>query len=403
MKKTKNQKIVKLSSFEKFFYKSVGADIEILSKCSYSIRVMYFCLGGIVLASGVLAFLSGSYAVYTVFSPKSLQSPEDISWIWVAISVVLGSFFGYLIFNLERYIVSSTGKGDGTDDITWKELKNSLPRILLSVIIAITVSKPLEIRIFQSEIDAVLNEKRIEYRDKLRLGVDKKYIDRIEKLETDKDKLETERKELIVVRDALQGQYVEEARIVTVGPRARAMLEEVNKKQLEINNVDEQIKKTEAELVKVLEEREKERAEQEKTAVLLDGLLERIKISHEIGGMIPWFITALFMVLDVTPIFFKMMLLRNTYDYLKENDDRLVLAYEGIQTRPGFYGFDAEGNTVDATTYHAPEQIEREKVGIYKRQNILIDKIIKMFFDREETKVDTHLDDYIIKSNGQTA
>ena len=49
-------------------------------------------------------------------------------------------------YNIDRFIVTSTGKGDGTEAITIGELKSALPRILMGMIIAMTISKPVEIR-----------------------------------------------------------------------------------------------------------------------------------------------------------------------------------------------------------------------------------------------------------------
>lgn len=397
MKTITNYPITKIGWIDKLLYRSAGADIELLRKCSYSTRVMYFCLGGIVLTAGILAALSGGYAIYTVFSPKAYQSPEAIYPIWIAVATVIGSFYGYIIYNLERYIVSSTGKGDGTDNITAKEFRNAIPRILLSTIIAITVAKPLEVRIFQSEIDAKLNEKRIEYRDNLRKGVDAKFKDRLTKLETDKTKAEAEREKRQKEYNELQQQYIEEARIVTVGPRARALKVEVEAKGEELKKIDADIKKIEEENKKVLAERETERSQQDNTSKMLDGLLERIMISHEIGGWIPWFITLLFWALDVTPIFFKMMLIKNTYDYLQENQQLLILANNSIEIRPEFYKTDENGNAIDHTIYYEPNKIIEEKAGIATKQITLIKKIINNWFGREDKRIDENLDNYIEK------
>lgn len=61
-----------------------------------------------------------------------------------------------LIFNLNRYIVSTIKK---TGNIT-DELIQASPRILLAVIIAIVISKPLELKIFEKEINQVLLEQK---------------------------------------------------------------------------------------------------------------------------------------------------------------------------------------------------------------------------------------------------
>jgi hypothetical protein len=63
----------------------------------------------------------------------------------------------------------------------------------------------------------------------------------------------------------------------------------------------------------------------------LDGLMKRIHISHEIGGFVPWAILLLLLAVETGPIFFKMMLVTSTYDYLLENAKRLATARAGVE------------------------------------------------------------------------
>ena len=41
----------------------------------------------------------------------------------VVLSILFGIIWGLIIFNIDRFIVASTGKGDGTDAITWRSLE----------------------------------------------------------------------------------------------------------------------------------------------------------------------------------------------------------------------------------------------------------------------------------------
>lgn len=70
------------------------------------------------------------------------------------------SYLGIIIFNLDRFIVSSTGKGDGTDSITWKEFFQALPRLLIALILGFTISKPLELKIIETEINVQLRKEQ---------------------------------------------------------------------------------------------------------------------------------------------------------------------------------------------------------------------------------------------------
>ena len=110
---------------------------------------------------------------------------------------LFGVIWGAMIFNLDRFIVSSTGKGDGTEAITWEELKSALPRIFMGAIIALTISKPVEIRMFKSEIDVELHNAQMEKQREYLGKIDSIYAARIatEKLKAEKWEKEIQLKE----------------------------------------------------------------------------------------------------------------------------------------------------------------------------------------------------------------
>jgi hypothetical protein len=114
-------------------------------------------VGGAVLTTGVFAFFSGFYAVYTTLA----NGPYGI-----ATSIGVGLLWGLAIFNLDRYIVSSLRKSTGSELRWWPRLSRTwlpiLPRVGLAVVIGISLSKPLELRLFQSAIasQAELNRDR---------------------------------------------------------------------------------------------------------------------------------------------------------------------------------------------------------------------------------------------------
>ena len=73
---------------------------------------------------------------------------------------------------MDRFIVSSTGKGDGTDRITFKEFSQAIPRIIIALILGIAISSPLEVRILKTEIDATLQKVQEDYKMELDLQTD---------------------------------------------------------------------------------------------------------------------------------------------------------------------------------------------------------------------------------------
>ena len=128
----------------RLFWKAAGADRYILERTTYSDQVKYLCLGGIIVATGLMAGIAGGYGFYTIFEPKgnalnSFKTSTDIAGTYDPIdlatmikSMVFGIIWGLIIFNIDRFIISSTGKGDGTEDITKKELKGALPRLFIA-------------------------------------------------------------------------------------------------------------------------------------------------------------------------------------------------------------------------------------------------------------------------------
>ena len=117
-----------------FFLICSGADSSLLQKTPTDTS-KYAGMGATIFFTGLFAALAAGYALYTVFDN-----------VWIA--SLSGLFWGLMIFNLDRYIVSSMRK-EGKFS---KELWMAVPRIILAIIISIVIAKPLEMKIFEKEI-----------------------------------------------------------------------------------------------------------------------------------------------------------------------------------------------------------------------------------------------------------
>ncbi|MDH7462588.1 DUF4407 domain-containing protein [Chitinophagaceae bacterium 26-R-25] len=381
----------------RLLWQAAGGDRYLLERATYSDQVKYMCLGGIVSATGAMAALAGGYAFYTIFSPRG-SALEDASSTIVAIqSVFFGLIWGLIIFNIDRFIVTSTGKGDGTEAITWDEFKGAIPRIIMGAIIALTISKPVEIRMFKTEIDIRLKEKQIEQQTEYIEKTRKNFQIELDRNAKDLAKYEQEIQDKIARHKFLESQYIEEARIVTVGPRALALKAQMDK-------VDQEIRqdKQDSEYLKLIKEKENiekrlnaDLQVSQKTADGLDGLLERIKLSHEVSGwVISLFITLLFMAIELTPVFFKLMLTKTPYDYLAENRDDLIKAENGIEVRYDYYK-DKVGQERHLVIHHESEKMIYEKIKLTEIQKELTDYAVEQYKNREKKKIDENLDAYI--------
>src|SRR6187402_2901444 len=121
-----------------FFWLCSGANRTLLEKCPTEAS-KYAGIGATIFFTGLFAALAGGYALYTVF---------DNAWI----ASGFGLLWGFMIFNLDRYIVSSMRK----ESKPAREWLLASPRIILAIIISLVIAKPLELKIFEKEIEPEL-------------------------------------------------------------------------------------------------------------------------------------------------------------------------------------------------------------------------------------------------------
>jgi hypothetical protein len=175
-----------------FLIKCSGADKEILNQCTIKEKNKFIGIGSTLVLTAVLASLSGGYAIYSTFDS-------------VLISTIIGFFWGIVIFSLDRYIVTSMDKKGEW----WNQLLTALPRLLMAFVLAITISKPLELRLFQ---DAV-NKSMGEISDASISGCETDWNTERDNLAKRKSELENERKqktEEIYNKDGIYNDFVKQ-------------------------------------------------------------------------------------------------------------------------------------------------------------------------------------------------
>ena len=125
---------------EYLFLWASGANPEILYDIPTE-KSKYFGIGGTIIFTALMACFAGGYAFFTAFKSTYLSVPFGIFW-------------GALIFNLDRYIVASFGVGDGKKTISVQELIEAAPRLLMAIILGLVISTPMELKLFEKEINA---------------------------------------------------------------------------------------------------------------------------------------------------------------------------------------------------------------------------------------------------------
>ncbi|HVV54427.1 MAG TPA: DUF4407 domain-containing protein [Mucilaginibacter sp.] len=181
-----------MKKITRFFWFCSGAHIGTLKK--YPIEHNKFVgIGATIFFTAVFASLSGGYAMYFVFNGSPFA---------VGFAILFGLLWGFAIFNMDRYIVSSINKQGTTN----QQILQASPRILLAIMIGIVISRPLELKIFDKEIRQKLKTAYLKGQnrkiDTLEKAYNEKYameIGRDKDLKKEKDSLE---------KDINQSRYV---------------------------------------------------------------------------------------------------------------------------------------------------------------------------------------------------
>lgn len=127
-----------LRAFRELLWFCAGADLSIARKIKSEL-VILDSIGASVLGTMLLAGLTSSYAAFFVFNDT-----------FKAIS--FGCLWAALIFNLDRYSVASIRKSQSFA----QDLLFALPRMILAFLIAVIIVVPLELRLFEAEIEEKL-------------------------------------------------------------------------------------------------------------------------------------------------------------------------------------------------------------------------------------------------------
>ncbi|WP_435624569.1 DUF4407 domain-containing protein [Flagellimonas sp.] len=305
---------------QRFFIFCSGADTQILETCSNGERNKYAGIGATVFFTAVMAFIASGYALYTVFDN-------------IYTSIFFGLIWGLLIFNLDRYIVSTIKKRDSIKS----ELLQAAPRIILAVIIAVVISKPLEMKIFEKEINQVLLEEKnaMTLANKEQLAL--QYTPTIEGLNQEISNLKGEITAKETETNALYDTYISEAEgtagtgLLGKGPVYKEKREKHDAYLAELN----QLKATNGAKIENLEAQIAALGADYNSAVEnsqpiidgFDGLMARINAL----GKLPWFpsffIFLLFLAIETAPILAKLLAPRGEYDYKFEEQESVVATW----------------------------------------------------------------------------
>lgn len=364
---------------KRFFILCSGADTVLLDDCSQGEQTKYAGIGATVFFTAVMAFIASGYALYTVFDN-------------IFTAIFFGFIWGILIFNLDRFIVSTIKKRDSFMD----EFLQAIPRLILALIIAVVISKPLELKIFNKEIDRVLLEQKNDLTLANQNQIADQYTPAITALDGEIQTLkdETAAKEAEV--NNLYDTYIAEAEgrkgteILGKGPVYKEKREKHDAALAELVA----LKKTNADKIAAIETQQTQLKtdydNQVKTTQPIidgfDGLMARVNALNELPWLPSFFIFLLFLAIETAPIFAKLISPKGEYDIKladieaeirswatqKANQRRVLVESDNIINDKVYGDLSQEEEIYEYKKKMARQLMQDQQDAFYKRQRKLL-------------------------------
>nr|WP_321227068.1 DUF4407 domain-containing protein [uncultured Psychroserpens sp.] len=302
---------------KKFFIICSGADTDILDNCAIGEQNKFAGIGATVFFTALMAFIACSYALYTVFD--NAFAAIGFGFVW-----------GLLIFNLDRFIVSTIKKRNNIID----EIIQASPRLILAVIIAIVISKPLELKIFEKEINQVLLEQKNDLTLANQNQIAAQFTPNVDALSSEILNLQSQIATKEAEVNALYDVYISEAEgtagtnLLGKGPvykekrdKHDAALAELQ--QLKADN-KAKITATENQITQLNSNYDAQVATTQPIIDGFDGLMARVNALGELPFLPSLFILLLFLAIETSPILAKLMSPKGEYDYKLEDAETAV-------------------------------------------------------------------------------
>jgi Domain of unknown function (DUF4407) len=308
-----------------FLWWCAGAYQQLLKDCP-SEQTKYAGLGGVILATFVLAGLSAGYAIYSVF--------DNGGW-----AVAFALVWGLIIFNFDRFLVATMRKYGVSRR---KQIWMAAPRIALALLIGVTIARPLELKIFEKEIDVQVvanRHKKILLNDSLLMAENRNVLG---EAQLERARLTGRKAGLEDTLHRLQQAYVQEAD-GTGGSQRRGIDGLTHMKQMayenaaqqavpEIRQLDQQIRYQDSLITEANASREDKRRQYEGQVRADVGFLEKNKALSDLSdreSSVFWanlLISMLIILIETGPILSKLIMNTGPYDLALARMELLQMA-----------------------------------------------------------------------------
>lgn len=315
---------IKNFNINEFLWSCAGVNKSILRLYPQE-YAKYAGSGGTILFTALMAMISGGYAMFFVFNS-------------VIVSILFAILWSCLIFNLDRFIVNSMHT-DGKDTLSWKKIRAALPRIIMTIFLGIVISTPLEMKVFNDRIESQLLKDNIERINDAK-SKSSDYIT-LNQLQQEVNQLTNERKQISEslikaqkeLKDEAEGNALSKVaghgtiykdKQIYVNQCKQSLVEWDNLHKQHLTEIQNRIKEVNSHI---------ELFEGKIDNLKEDGFSARyeafsnLKESNMSLNIVSIMITMLFIIIEVTPTFFKLIMISGPYEEHLQMEQFKVTSY----------------------------------------------------------------------------
>jgi hypothetical protein len=363
----------KNGSSSNFLWWCAGAHQQLLKQFP-SEHSKYSGLGAVILATFVLAALSSGYAIYSIFG----------NWLWTLLFAII---WGLIIFNFDRFLVSTMRKYGVSKQ---KQVWMAVPRLALALLIGLTIARPLELKIFEKEINVKMTEnlhKKIQRNDSL-LQIENQAL--LAATTAERQRL-TDRK--LGIEDSLrqlQAGYIQEAD--GTGGSGQRGIENITRLKLDAYNRSLQqyqpellaltaaIKSQDSILAAANTTVQEKRKQYELAAAANMGFLEKNKALSDLAAeesSVWWttlLVSALIILIEIGPVLSKLIMQVGPYDIALAREELIQMATDENEMRKN------------------KEIIFEKKRSFYQKQKEMSEELADKLTTLQKKSIDEELD-----------
>lgn len=356
-----------------FLWWCAGAHEKLLKEFP-SEHAKYSGLGGVLLATFVLASLAAGYAIMTVFNSLPIALFFAIVW-------------GLIIFNFDRFLVSTMRKYGVSRR---KQIWMAIPRLCLALLIGFTIARPLELKIFEKEVNVKMVQnlhKKIQLNDSL-LTLENNAL--MTAATTERQRLTDRKTSLEDTLHKLQSAYVQEAD--GTGGSLQRGIKDLTKLKMEahdqarqqyspeLTQLENGIRVQDSILNNTKTNLEQKRKQYEQSATANMGFLERNKALSDLSGeesSVFWcnlLLSLLIIMIEIGPVLSKLIMPVGPYDVALAKEELTQMASDETKMRAD------------------KELLHEKKRSFYQKQKDISDQLVDKLSAIQKKNIDMELD-----------